>query len=147
MHLNWLKLNPDMTEVKICQGAQPVNLKLCGVNLDLSVQVPNLGITLDSNLFFKHQVSAIIRSAFFHLRNNNKTSNSSRGYAKINPCFCISSLNYCNTLYYGLPKKIFNDYILRSLHGLPIKLRILFKIVPLSFKSLNNQGLFTWKNF
>ena len=74
-----------------------------------------------------------------------------------------SSLDYCNALYYGLPKYLIDrlqlvqnsaarlvtasrkhdhiTQILRRLHWLPVRYRIIFEILLLIYKALSGQGL------
>ena len=77
-------------------------------------------------------------------------------------CFCVSRIDYCNSILYGLPtveheklQRVQNiaarlitgssrrDHItpvLKNLHWLPVKLRITFKILLLTYKILNGQS-------
>ena len=106
-------------------------------------------------------ITSVCQSCYFHLRN----IGSIRPYltretaAQIIHSFVTSKLDYCNSLLYGLPqnsldrlKKVQNTAVriittcnrqdnitphLKSLHWLPVHLRIDFKINLLTFKSLN----------
>ena len=122
----------------------------------------NLGVILDSSLCLNHHVSSIVRSAFFHIRNIGRI----RKY--LNPCateqivhsFVTSRLDMGNSLLFGLPQdqiarlqRIQNAAarlvtltrksshitpVLKELHWLPVGYRIMYKLLLIVFKSLNN---------
>ncbi len=132
----------------------------CSVNSSSS-SVTNLGVLFDSNLSFESHVSSICKTAFFHLKNISKlrpmlsTSNAEM----LIHAFMTSRLDYCNALLGGCSARLINklqlvqnaaatvltrtrkyDHIspvLSTLHWLPIKHRIDFKILLITYKALN----------
>ncbi len=132
----------------------------CSVNSSSS-SVKNLGVLFDSNLSFESHVSSICKTAFFHLKNISKlrpmlsTSNAEM----LIHAFMTSRLDYCNALLGGCSACLINklqlvqnaaarvltrtrkyDHIspvLSTLHWLPIKHRIDFKILLITYKALN----------
>ncbi len=122
----------------------------------------DLLVILDSNLSFENHISNVTKTAFFHLRNIAKLRNmlSVSDAEKLVHAFMTSRLDYCNALLGGCPASSINklqivqnaaarvltrsrkyDYItpiLQSLHWLPIKFRISYKILLLAYKALND---------
>lgn len=167
MTLNFLLLNPDKTEVLLLgpnieknRNDNPV------VNIDGHLVIPaktvrNLGVVFDSVLSYDAHVCSIVKTSFFHLRNIAKLrSILSQGDAeKLVHAFITSRLDYCNSLLAGSPGKLLHKLqlvqnaaarvltrtrkfdhispILSSLHWLPVKFRIDYKILLLTYKSLN----------
>ncbi len=127
----------------------------------LSSTIKNLGVILDSKLFFENHISHVIKTAFFHLRNIAKLRNmlSVSDAEKLVHAFMTSRLDYCNALQGGCPASLINKLqivqnaaarvlirlrkydhitpILQSLHRLPIKFHISYKILLLDYKALN----------
>ncbi len=121
----------------------------------LPLQSKNLGVILDSNLSFENHISHVTKTAFFHLRNIAKLWN-----IKLVCVFMISRLDYCNALLGGCLASSINKLqivqnaaarvltrsrkydhitpILQSLHWLPIKFLISYKIVLHTYKVLND---------
>ncbi len=121
----------------------------------------NLGVILDSNLSFENHISNVTKTAFFHLRNIAKLRNMLpvSDAEKLVHAFMTSRLDYCNALLGGCPASSINKLqivqnaaarvltrsrkydhitpILQSLHWLPIKFRISYKILLLAYKALN----------
>ena len=123
----------------------------------------NIGVWLDSVLSMDVQINNICKTAFFHLRNIAKI----RKFLTHRQCeilihaFISSKLDYCNVLLSGLRQSQINRLqhvqnsaarlltatsryehvtpVLRSLHWLPVSVRIDFKIL-LVFKVLNGLG-------
>ncbi len=139
-------------------------LKLDGCTVTSST-VKNLyifGVILDSNLYLENHISHVIKTAFFHLRNIVKLRNmfSVSDAEKLVHAFMTSRLDYCNALLGGCPASSINKLqivqnaaarvltrsrkydhitpILQSLHWLPIKFRISYKILLLTYKALND---------
>ena len=74
----------------------PVDSLLVGeVSIPLSSAVKILGVTLDAALSLGQQVSAVVRSCFFHVRSLSKAANS------IAVSLILSKLDYCNSILAG----------------------------------------------
>ncbi len=167
MTSNFLLLNSEKTEVLIirpktfaCNNLEHcLTLDSCSVNSLTSVR--NLGVLFDSNLSFESHVSSICKTAFFHLKNISKlrpllsVSNAER----LIHAFMTLRLDYCNALLGGCSARLINklqlvqnaaarvltrtrkyDHIipvLSTLHWLPIKHCIDFKILLITYKALN----------
>ncbi len=124
------------------------NLQLDGCTVTSST-VKNLGVILDSNLSFENHISNVTKTAFFHLRNIAKL----RNMFSVSGAFMTSRLDYCpassinklqivqNAAARVLTRSRKYDHItpiLQSLHRLPIKFRISYKILFLAYKALND---------
>uniref|UniRef100_A0ABM5FTP4 Reverse transcriptase domain-containing protein n=1 Tax=Pogona vitticeps TaxID=103695 RepID=A0ABM5FTP4_9SAUR len=168
MQENGLRLNPDKTEVLRVGG--PVDgglgnsLMYWGVALAAKSGVRSLGVHLDPTLTMETQVASVVRSAFFHLWRIARL----RPYLDTGTlttlvhALVISRLDYCNALYVGLPLKVMRKLqvvqnaaarlltgvrkcqhispTLAMLHWLPIRFRIDFKVLMLTYKALNGLG-------
>ncbi len=142
---NFLLLNSDKDRditywtKKSTQNLLDYNLQLDGCPVTSST-VKNLGVILDSNLSFENHISNVTKTAFFHLRNIVKLRNMLpvSDAEKLVHAFMTSRLDYCNALLGGCPRKYDHiTTILQSLHWLPIKFRISYKILLLAYKALN----------
>ncbi len=163
---NFFLLNSDKTEVLLIgpknstQYLLDHNLQLDGCTVTSST-VKKLDVILDSNLSFDNHISHATKTAFFHLRNIAKLRNmlSVSDAEKLVHAFMISRLDYCNALLGGCPASSINKLqivqnaaarvftrsrkykhitpILQSLHWLPIKFCISYKILLLTYKVLN----------
>ena len=120
-----------------------------------------VGVIYDSNMSMENHIVAICKAAFFHLRNISRIRKylSSQTAEMLVHTFVSSRLDYCNSLLYGVPKESLKklqhvqnvaarivmhthkcDHItpvLCLLHWFPIKERIVFNILLLTFKRLN----------
>ncbi len=128
------------------------NLQLDGCTVTSST-VKNMGAVLDSKLSFENHVSHVTKTPFFHLRNIAKLRNmlTVSDAEKLVHTFMTSRLDYCNGPLLGacpassinklqivqnaaarvLNRSIKYDHItqiLQSLHWLPIKFHISYKI-------------------
>uniref|UniRef100_A0A8C1UC10 Reverse transcriptase domain-containing protein n=1 Tax=Cyprinus carpio TaxID=7962 RepID=A0A8C1UC10_CYPCA len=167
MTSNFLLLNSEKTEVLIigpkssaCNDLERC-LSLDGCSVNSSSSVRNLGVLFDSNLSLESHVSSICKTAFFHLKNISKLRPmlSMSNAEMLIHAFMTSRLDYCNALLGGCSARLVNklqlvqnaaarvltrtrkyDHIspvLSTLHWLPIKHRIDFKILLITYKALN----------
>ena len=121
----------------------------------------NLGVIFDSNLSFNKQVSTVVQSCYFQLRNISKIKSflSPPDLEKVIHALITSRLDYCNSLYSGLCKKTISRLqliqnsaarlltntrkqehitpILAALHWLPVSHRCDFKILLITYKALH----------
>jgi hypothetical protein len=126
--------------------------------------VRNLGVWFDSELSMSKHVTNVCQAAHFHLRN----LGSIRKYLtrtvseQLTHAFVSSKLDYGNALLYGIPATLLNKLqliqntaarivtrtgkyehitpVLKHLHWLPVRERIVFKILLVTFKAINNQA-------
>lgn len=125
--------------------------------------VRNIGVSLDQSLSLDSHVSQLNSSSFFHLRNIAKLRSvvTRVEMEVIIHAFISSRLDYCNALFTCLNQTTLNRLqivqnavarllissnkrshitpILSFLHWLPIKFRINFKILVLTFRALHGQ--------
>ncbi|KAI5619000.1 gastrula zinc finger protein XlCGF28.1-like [Silurus asotus] len=131
------------------------------VDVNACTAVKDLGVIIDPSLSFESHLNNITRIALFYLRNIAKISNMMllQDAEKLVHAFVTSRLDYCNALLSGCASKCINKLqlvqnaaarvltrsrkynhitpVLISLHWLPIKSRIDYKILLLTYKALN----------
>ncbi|XP_029998146.1 uncharacterized protein LOC115424892, partial [Sphaeramia orbicularis] len=170
MSANYLLLNPEKTEVIIIGPKNARDsltdqiVTLDNVGVASSTTVRNLGVQFDPDLSFKPHMNQACRTAFFHLRNIDKIRNilSKNDAEKLVHAFVTSRLDYCNSLLVACPKSSLKSFqlvqnaaarlltgtnrrdhitpVLQALHWLPIQFRIRFKILLLTYKTINGMG-------
>lgn len=122
----------------------------------------NIGVIFDDEMLLKEHITTVCKIAFFHLRN----IGSIRRYLTSDACATLvhslvsSRIDYCNALLVNLPacslaklQRVLNTAarivslrpkseaitpILISLHWLPIKFRINYKVILFVFRCLHN---------
>ena len=121
----------------------------------------NLGSWFDSRLPMATHITKICASSFYYIYNIRRIRNylSQQSTETLVHAFITSRLDYCNGLLYGLPDYLLNKLqrvqnacaglifkeqkfcdvtpLIYELHWLPIRYRIEFKILLISFKILN----------
>ena len=163
-----LKLNEDKTELIVISPTRQKHkvsidsLTIGGCNVTSSHEVRNLGVILDDQMIMKKQIGSIVKKCHFQLREIGKIRQylSSDAATNLIHAFITSRLDYGNSLLFGLPdvdirrlQKVQNTAariltrthkyehitpILSGLHWLPIRRRIDYKILMLTYKCLKN---------
>ena len=132
-------------------------------NSDIAPQSPvrNLGVWLDCNLSMGDHITKTSSVAFYYLYNIRRIRKylSKECTETLIHAFISSRIDYCNSLLYGLPacqlqklqrvqnsaaRLVFEESkfchitpLLKSLHWLPVKYRIDFKVLLLTFKAIH----------
>ena len=137
------------------------HIKVGKVNIAPHFPIKNLGVWFDSNLSMVDHITKTCSAAFYYLCNIRRI----RKYLKkectetLIHAFISSRLDYCNSLLFGVPechlhklkrvqkaaaRLIFQDSrfchttpLLKSLHWLSVKYRIVFKIISITFKAIH----------
>lgn len=136
---------------------------LLGIETNPVNTARNLGVLFDQNFTFKSHISTIRKSCLYHIRDLRRI----RRYLNLDSAKLLahalvsSRLDYCNSLLFGIADKDLSILqriqnrlarvvtksppltrstpLLRSLHWLPVKFRINFKICLLTYKTLTEQ--------
>ena len=109
-----LKLNPDKTEFlftgNITQRSKfdaVFPISLMGKNTYPSSSVRNLGVSFDQNFNFRKHITKVCQACYYHItdfrrvrRHLDKLTATTLANALVS-----SRLDYCNSLFYGLPDK------------------------------------------
>ena len=107
-----LLLNDDKTEFLVI-GTRHQLSKLSSSVLHVgdhlinpSVSVRNLGSVFDNSLNMDSHITQVCKTAFYHIHNIRKISKylSRESLKTLVHAFVTSRLDYCNSLFYGLPK-------------------------------------------
>ncbi len=133
-----------------------------GTVLDFQNKLKNLGVIFDINLTFDPHVQNTVKNSFFHLRNiaRLRPMLSLPVAEKLINTFVFSRIDYCNALLAGVSKSTLSKLqsvqnsaariltrtktsehispVLESLHWLPVRFRIDFKIIMLTYKALHS---------
>ena len=123
-------------------------------------KVRDLGVTFDSNMTMESQVSTSVRLAYHSLRNLRTIRNylTPKAAEQLVHAFVTSRIDCCNALLYNLPncqvqrlQRVQNAAarlvtythrhshitpILRQLHWLPVKQRLAYKILLITYRAL-----------
>ncbi|XP_049893135.1 uncharacterized protein LOC126385454 [Epinephelus moara] len=167
---NFLMLNSDKAEVIVLGPKHLRNslsediVSLDGIALASSTNARDLRVIFDQDLSFNSHIKQTSQTAFFHLLNITKIRPilSPKDVEKLVHTFVTSRLGYCNSLLSGSSNKSLKtlqliqnvaarvlartkkrDHIspvLAPVHWLPVKSRIEFKILLLTYKALNGQA-------
>ena len=105
MSLNFFNFNEKKTEVMVFGGTSMTPLVELGSLAQHHKQiVNNLGVKVDAELKFDSQITAVVKSSFFQLRQLRKIKPiiHRRLFETVIHAFVTSRLDYCNALYFGL---------------------------------------------
>ena len=167
--LNGLSLNPDKSDAiwfttpqRARSFVPAISINVAGTAVSISNTITTLGVTLDSHLTFDSHVTALSKSCNFHiraLRHIRKSLTEDMAHS-IAVALVSSRLDYANSILYGISKSnilklqriqnhlaklvtqnyhISSSATIQSLHWLPIKHRIDFKISTLTYKLLHSH--------
>ena len=167
--LNGMSLNPDKsdaiwftTEQRSRTLPPATTINVAGIPVSVSDKITTLGVTLDSHLSLHPHVAAISKSCNYHIRalRHIRTSITDDMAQSVAVSLVSTRLDYANSLLYGtselniiklqriqnsLAKLVLQNYhissatALNTLHWLPIKRRIDFKISTLTYKLLHTH--------
>ena len=169
MQANDLKLNQDKTEIMLIHSKfkayiDPPIIQIGDDMIHVSSTATNLGFKFDKYLCCHDQIKQVCKSSFYFIRNIAKIRNylTDSATESVVHAFITSKLDYCNSLYYGLPKYLLKrlqciqnsaarlvvqarkfDHVtpvLIKLHWLPVCFRIMFKILLMVYKCLHDMA-------
>ena len=170
MNKNRLKLNDAKTEFVIfgtkqnLQKVKTTSIKVGDTYITSCKEVRNIGAVFDSEMKMSSQVNKVCKGAWINLHNISKVRHYlTEDQAKtVVHAYVTSKLDGNNALLAGIPSGLLSQIqrvqnaavkvvaktrkhdhvtpLLAKLHWLPIKDRILFKILLLTCKALQNKG-------
>ena len=169
MHENKLRLNNDKTEVLLCSTeSKPSKVHNSDITLGESIiaisdKAKNFGVILDNTFSMEHQINAVIKAMYFEIRNISRMKSilSYDSVKTLVSSLVLSRLDYCNSLLAGIteqknlnlqkaqncaarlilgrPRSENAKLMLRTLHWLPVKARIEYKISVLCYNTLHSS--------
>ena len=164
-------LNEEKTEFFLTGTKQQLakvdigHIKVGKVNIAPHSPVKNLGVWFDSNLSMVDHITKTYSAAFYYLYNIRRIRKylTKECTETLIHAFISSRLDYCNSLLFGVPechlhklqrvqnvaaRLIFQESrfchitsLLRSPPWLPVKYRIVFKIILTTFKAIHGLAL------
>jgi hypothetical protein len=167
---NYLKLNDSKTEFFIAGSAYnlkllpSVEITIGSAKIKPSETIRNLGVMFNPTLSLSCHVDMLRRSINFHIRNLWRI----RRYIDQNTCHHVaralitSRLDYCNAMFtvlsskdltrmqrlqnnaarviFGVGRRVDAAPLIETLHWLPVRDRITFKILLYVYKIINDQA-------
>ena len=166
---NKLKINDDKTEFLILSSPRSnfkfdSSLVIGNCEIDPSSSCRNLGVLFDNRLSMDKHVANVCRCMLFHLRSIGKIRPflNEAATTQLVHSLVTSRLDYCNSLLYGLSDALVRKLqrvqniaarivtrsshhchiqpVLYTLHWLPVKFRIIFKILLLTYRSIHGSA-------
>ena len=168
--MNFLKLNEDKTEFLVLGSPHStrimptVELNIGNSSIQPTPSVRNLGVLFDSNMSMSVHIANLRRNISFHLRNMSRI----RRFRDYNSChhvaraLILSRLDYGNSLLFGSNESDLNKLqslqnwaarlvcggskrdsaspLLKELHWLPLRQRIIYKLCVHIYKCINETG-------
>ena len=161
---NYLKFNEPKSEFLILSKSSQLNkinkpvLKLNGAEVIAKQEVKNLGVIFDEHLTLSSHVSLLCQRMFLEIRNISlhRKYLADEVVCQLMVSLVLSKMDYCNSLFSGLPQVLINKLqrvqncaakvclrkrkydhatpLLESLHWLPVSQRIEYKIATLCHK-------------
>ena len=161
------KLNDDKTELLIIYhkssdlDSMPDSVDVGNITIKAATKARNLGVIFDSTMSSGKHVASICRSAYFHLHAIGRIRKflEQQSTKQLVHALVLSRLDTCNSLLGGLPSNLLQrlqqvqnmcariimlsnkrDHVtplMKELHWLPIKCRMNYKLLMLTFKCLH----------
>jgi hypothetical protein len=162
-----LKLNDEKTEVVVIGSKNmlpklpTINVHIGEKSISPSDSARNIGVIMDKYMNMKEHVMSTCKAAHFHLFKISRIRQylTREACEKLIHAFVSSKLDYGNALLYGIPENLRRKLqrvqntaarlvcrlprschitpVLRDLNWLPVKSRIMFKILLIAYKALN----------
>lgn len=164
---NYLQINSNKTETLIIAPDKKIPIiknYLGALGSSVKTSLRNLGVVFDQSMSLESHSRQLTKNCFYHLRNISKVRRllSKSDLEMIIHAFISSRIDYCNSVFTYLNKKTLNRLqivqnsaarlltgaartahitpVLSDLHWLPVKFRIDFKILVLTFRALHGQA-------
>jgi hypothetical protein len=139
-----------------------VQLSIDGYQVQPSTTARNLGMTFDRHASMESHITSVCRLSYMQLRRLRRIKKllPRDVLESLVHAFVTSRLDYCNSLYLGIPQnqldrlqriqnsaaRLVTDSgarehitpVLQDLHWLPVKQRVIFKVLLIVFKSIHN---------
>ena len=167
--INFLMCNSDKTELLVVgsrfKDDPPFyEISIAGDIIHRSTTVKNLGVIFDQFMTLEPHIDKVVKDCFFHLNQISSVRKNLTTYAAkiLVQAYVISRLDYCNSLFIGLPKYLLMKLqsvqnaaarvvsgaykyhhitpILYSLHWLKIPQRIQYKISLITYKAVHGTA-------
>jgi hypothetical protein len=168
MSCHSLKMNGDKTEILLITSKPmrkvlpDVQLCIDGHQLQPSTTARNLGVTFNRHASMESHITSVCRLSYMQLRRLRRIKKllPRDVLESLVHAFVTSRLDYCNSLYLGIPQtqldrlqriqnsaaRLVTDSgarehitpVLQDLHWLPVKERVIFKVLLIVFKSVHN---------
>ena len=166
LELNGNKIEPLVISAKYRSRPMVTSIQLRVETIKQQPLVRNLGVILDQDIAMDKHISMMCKTSQHHLRNiGNIRGFLDKGSAEtLVHSFVTSKIDYCNALFFGLPKYQINRLhlvlntaarvvtpaykyehitpVMKSLHWLPVSQSITFKISLLIYKATQRLGAY-----
>jgi len=153
-----------MGKPSVIQRLERLTLKIGSASISPVESARNLGVIFQSDLSLDDHISSTVKSAYFQLHNiaRIRACLDKDTTSKLVHAFVTSRLDFCNSLLTGLPacairrlqlvqnsaarlvcrerRSCHITPLLADLHWLPVKQRIDFKVLSLTFRSLHSMA-------
>ena len=170
MTVNKLKLNHDKTEVMYITSPRlrdhfaGAPFMVNSTPIDPKTSLRNLGCIMNASGEMRHQINAVCKASYFHLRNISRIRKmlTDDAAATLIHAFITARLDSCNSLLVGctqqqigklqrvqnaaarvLARKTKRDSIttiLKTLHWLPVRQRCLYKLLIITHKCIHGDA-------
>jgi hypothetical protein len=170
MSAHCLKLNPSKTDFIVFASREnakrvpPCVLHVGDSEISQSDCVKNIGVWMDRSLTGEKHVVQLCRVAYAQLKSLSKIKRffNTESLETILHALVTARIDYCNSIQYGFNERVLHRVqvlqnacarllsnasrfshitpILAELHWLPIKQRIIFKILVITFKCIHGQS-------